>query len=51
MTRDEADKQAKAYVRERYPFDEDTQQFQDMVDRERGQILGEQQPDRENHHE
>ena len=46
-TRDEADEQAKAYVRERYPFDEDTQQFQDMVDRERGQILGEQQPDTE----
>ena len=30
-TWDEVNEQALAYVRERYPFDEDTQQFQDMV--------------------
>lgn len=36
--RDDIYRKAKAYVRERYPFDEDTQQFRDMVDRVYGEL-------------
>ena len=46
-TRDEVYQQALDYVRERYPFDEDAQQFHDMVDRTFLELWSEEQPDTE----
>ena len=41
MSTDDYQEQAEEYVKNRYPFDEDTQQFRDMVDKVKGQLEGE----------